>query len=99
MRTSQTHPLLIAEVRPAPGFGRIGVTFCPGKVQSHAATGQWARDLDVDLDAIAEWNAAAVVSLVEEHELHALQVPELGARTIIRNMAWYHLPMALLQKS
>ncbi len=93
MRTSLTHPLLIAEVRPAPGFGRIGMTFCPGKVQKHAATGQWSRDLDIDLDAIADWNAAAVVSVIEEHELHALKVSDLGARTLLRSMAWYHLPV------
>lgn len=93
MRTSHTHPLLIAEVRPTTGFGRIGITFCPGKVQKHAATGQWARDLDIDLDAIAAWNASAVVTLVEAHELHALGVPELGKRTITRHMAWYHLPI------
>lgn len=93
MRTSQSHPLLIAEVRPAPGFGRIGITFCPGKKQPHAATGQWDRDIELDLDAIAAWNSCAVVSLVEEHELHSLQVPELGERTLTRHMAWYHLPI------
>lgn len=93
MRTSQSHPLLIAEVRAAPGLGKIGITFCPGKKQPHAATGQWDRDLDLDLDAIAAWNACALVSLIEEHELHSLRVPELGERTLMRHMAWYHLPI------
>lgn len=43
MRTSVTHPLEIADVEVAPGFGKIGVTFCPGKKQKHAATGSWDR--------------------------------------------------------
>ena len=37
-RASQTHPLQIAEVQPFAGTGRIGLTFCPGKTQPHAAT-------------------------------------------------------------
>jgi ADP-ribosyl-[dinitrogen reductase] hydrolase len=93
MRTSHTHPLLIAEIQPASGFGRIGLTLCPGKTQKHGATGAWARDLDIDLDAIADWGAVAIVTLMEEHELHALKVDELGPRTIERNIAWYCLPI------
>lgn len=53
MRTSITHPLQIAEVAVPGTCGRIGVTFLPGKKQPNAATGPWARDLDLDLDAIA----------------------------------------------
>lgn len=39
MRTSSTHPLQIAEVRASADYGRIGVTFLPGKKQPNAATG------------------------------------------------------------
>lgn len=35
-RTSLSDPLQIAEVRTGQGMGRIGVTFCPGKVQKSA---------------------------------------------------------------
>lgn len=52
-RTSSTHPLQIASVRPSPSMGQVGLTFCPGKTQPYAATGAWNRDLGVDLDAIA----------------------------------------------
>jgi ADP-ribosyl-[dinitrogen reductase] hydrolase len=93
MRTSLTHPLQIAEVQPFLGFGKIGITFCPGKSQTNAFTGQWARDLTIDLDAVRDWNAAAVVTLVEDHELDALGVPAFGPGVIARNMAWYHLPV------
>ncbi len=93
-RTSQTHPLQIAEVRASPQHGRIGITFCPGKHDRHAATGAWARDLGTDLDAVASWGARLVLTLVEPAELTALQVPNLGAEVQGRDMAWRHLPIA-----
>jgi ADP-ribosyl-[dinitrogen reductase] hydrolase len=94
MRTSLTHPLQIASIEVAPGYGQIGITFCPGKQQAMAATGAWSRDLALDLDAIAEWGAAAVVTLVEKHELKQLKVADLGQAVEARHMAWYHLPIA-----
>lgn len=93
MRTSITHPLQIAEVQPFQGAGRIGITFCPGKVQPGALTGSWNRDLGLDLDAIANWNATAVLTLVEDHELKALKVETLGPQVAARHMQWYHLPI------
>ena len=69
------------------------MTFCPGKVQASAFTGVWARDLDLDCDAIRDWGADAVVTLVEDHELEALQVEGLGAAVSARSMAWHHLPI------
>ncbi len=93
MRTSHTHPLQIAFVRPTPTSGRIGITFCPGKRQPDAATGAWQRQLDVDLDAIAAWGAVAVVTLTEAHELQALGVAGLGAEVRARHMDWLHLPI------
>lgn len=92
-RTSHSHPLQIAEVRPAPGFGLIGLTLCPGKTQSWGLSGAWARDLGTDLDAVAAWNAAVVVTLVEADELERLAVPELGREVIDRHMEWLHLPI------
>jgi protein-tyrosine phosphatase len=94
MRTSQTHPIQIAEVRATPRHGCIGITFCPGKVDPCAMTGAWARDLETDLDAIAAWGARLVLTLVEPSELIALRVPALGAEVERRGMAWRHLPIA-----
>lgn len=92
-RTSLTHPLDIASLEL--GRSRIGITFCPGKTDLRAMSGAWARDLGLDLDRIAEWGAAAVVTLVEAHELAALKVPtlSLGAEVERRHMAWHHLPI------
>lgn len=92
-RTSHSHPLQIAEICPAPGMGRIGLTLCPGKTQSWGLSGAWARDLGTDLDAIVAWNAAAVVTLVEQHELERLAVLELGGEVVGRHMEWLHLPI------
>ncbi|SOB94755.1 cyclin-dependent kinase inhibitor 3 family protein [Rhodobacter maris] len=94
MRNSKTHPLQIAEVVPGPGLGRIGLTFCPGKHDRAAYSGAWARDLDLDLDAIAGWGARVLVTLVEPAELVALKVPGLGAAAQSRGLVWRHLPIA-----
>ncbi len=75
------------------GHGRIGVTFCPGKYDPHALTGSWDRDLTLDLDAVKKWGAAAVVTLVEDHELELLRVPNLGKEVRRRGMSWFHLPI------
>lgn len=91
MKTSLTHPLQIAEVPAASGT--IGITFCPGKQQHSAFSGQWCRDLAIDLDVIRDWGAAAVVTLVEDHELISLKVQHLGTAVQSRHMAWHHLPI------
>jgi ADP-ribosyl-[dinitrogen reductase] hydrolase len=93
MRTSASHPLQIAAVSSGAGHGRIGLTFCPGKYDAHAATGGWNRDLGMDLDMIRDWGAAAVVTLVEPRELTMLRVERLGEEVLRRQMAWYHLPI------
>ncbi|WP_081035915.1 cyclin-dependent kinase inhibitor 3 family protein [Rhodobacter capsulatus] len=93
-RTSLTHPLQIAEVPAGPGLGRIGITFCPGKHDRAAMSGAWARDLGLDLDAIAGWGATHVVTLVEPQELGMLKVPDLGTQVRARGMDWHHMPIA-----
>jgi ADP-ribosyl-[dinitrogen reductase] hydrolase len=93
MRTSISHPLQIAAVSAGANYGLVGLTFCPGKKQPSAVTGAWDRDLGLDLDAVAAWNAAAVVTLLEPHELTHLGVDGLGAAVRARHIAWYHLPI------
>jgi ADP-ribosyl-[dinitrogen reductase] hydrolase len=74
-------------------MGKIGLTLCPGKKQTAALTGAWDRDLAMDLDAVQAWNAAVVVTLVEEHELKLLQVTGIGKAVRDRHMEWVHLPI------
>ena len=75
--TSADNPLRIAELPVDDGM--IGITFAPGKQQEAGLTGRHARDLATDLDRIAAWNAAIVVTLVEEDELTALGIAGIGA--------------------
>ena len=93
MRTSISHPLQIAAVAIGSEFGRIGITFCPGKYDRHAMSGEWDRDLALDLDAVRDWGAAAVVTLIEPKELTLLKVERLGEEVLRRNMLWFHLPI------
>lgn len=93
VRTSRSHPLQIAELNIGPHHGRVAITFCPGKKDALAQTGSWDRELDTDLDAIREWGAAAVLTLMEPHELRRLKVLQLGEGVRARHMDWLHLPI------
>ena len=91
--TSVSHPLRIDAVRPAPCCGRIGITLCPGKQDPHGITGEWRRDLDLDLDAVRSWGAGMLVSLITEPEMDTLGVRDLPGATASRGLAWMHLPI------
>jgi ADP-ribosyl-[dinitrogen reductase] hydrolase len=71
----------------------VGITFCPGKFDRHAMTGEWDRDLAIDLDMVRNWGAAAVVTLLEPKELTSLRVEHLGEEVLRRKMLWFHLPI------
>lgn len=92
IKTSRTHPLRIDELAADGGGGVIGLTFCPGKYQPDALSGHWERDLRTDLQVIREWGAAALVNLLEDHEMRALRVPELGEMAA-ESMEYFHLPI------
>lgn len=92
-RTSLSHPLRIDTVGAGDAGGLIGITFCPGKCGASLYGQAWQRDLAADLDAIALWHSAAVVTLIEDHELEMLGVRALGAQVRARGMAWHHLPI------
>ena len=92
-RTSLSHLIELAALTVGDRFGRIGVTFCPGKKQPGAMTGAWDRDLDIDLDSVAGWGAAVLVSLIEAHEIATLEVAGLGEAVAARQMEWAQLPI------
>jgi len=96
-KTSETHPIRIATISVPSGAGKIGVTFAPGKRDSMSTSGPWRRDLGLDLDAIAEWGARLVLTLIETHEFALLGITNLGDEIRRRNMAWLHLPIAAIR--
>ncbi|WP_462118548.1 ADP-ribosylglycohydrolase family protein [Methylorubrum extorquens] len=84
---------MIATLPAGDGLGRIGVTFCPGKVQTDGATGLWNRDLATDIRAISDWGATTLVTLIENHEIEALEVGGLEAECQRHGIDWLHLPI------
>ncbi|MGH2598827.1 MAG: ADP-ribosylglycohydrolase family protein, partial [Dehalococcoidia bacterium] len=95
LKTSFTDPLRIDFVPAGPTGGAIGMTLCPGKHQTYGHTGSWQRDLAIDLGAIRDSGAVALVSLMEGAELEGVQVHpgslQAGARAL--GLEWHHLPV------
>lgn len=69
------------------------MTLCPGKKDQAALTGIWERDLGTDLQAIRDWGATVLITLMEEYEFGLLQVQDLGERVRDLGLVWYHLPI------
>ncbi|MBV5330283.1 MAG: cyclin-dependent kinase inhibitor 3 family protein [Chlorobium sp.] len=91
--TSENSPLRIDTIVLPGNHGHIGMTFCPGK-KDHGYSGTaWDRNLGTDLDAIADWGADAVVTLMEEFEMQMLGVPALPSLLEGRYIEWHHLPI------
>lgn len=91
--TSQSHPLRIDSVQPDNCGGRIGMTLCPGKKEANAISGDWDRDLDLDLLRIRDWGARAIVSLMEKEEMEWYGVAGLPEKTLELGMRHLHLPI------
>ena len=94
-KTSLSHPLKVDTVSVPESTGVIGLTFCPGKQHRGLNSGEWRRDLCIDLDAIKAFGAAALVTLMEEHEMAQVHVPatQLKSETAARGLEWHHLPI------
>jgi ADP-ribosyl-[dinitrogen reductase] hydrolase len=67
--------------------GQVGLVMCPGRSDLRAG------NLAADLDAVRDWGAAVVLTLVESHELLVLGVPSLRAEVAARGMVSVHLPV------
>ncbi|MEC4338611.1 cyclin-dependent kinase inhibitor 3 family protein [Stenotrophomonas pavanii] len=93
MRTSLTHPLVIAELPIGARGGAVGVTFAPGKYQEVAMTGAWARDLDMDISAIRHWGAKHLISLLEPWEFKELGIDSLPKVAAEQGISWHGLPI------
>jgi ADP-ribosylglycohydrolase/protein-tyrosine phosphatase len=87
-----TSPLPIAEIRA--GEGVIGLTVQPGKTEGGAGP---ARDLKADLEAVAGWRPASVVSLVELPEFGLLGVSNFPDEVARLSADWHHLPVVDMQ--
>lgn len=90
-KTSTSHPLRVDAFQA--GQGEIGLTFCPGKHQDGAISGNWRRDLLTDIAVLRDWGASDVLTLIEPHEFVALKVEPLGAQVEAAGIRWHHLPI------
>jgi ADP-ribosyl-[dinitrogen reductase] hydrolase len=90
--TSESLPLRIDPVAAPAMPGWIGMTLCPGKKDPYASFGAWDRDLDADLQAIRDWGASAVVTLIEDFEFGLLGVPDFGTK-VAAAFRWLWLPI------
>jgi ADP-ribosyl-[dinitrogen reductase] hydrolase len=93
VRTSITHPLQIATLPVGENGGRIGITFCPGKVDRSSVGGPWDRDLVADIAAVREWGASSVLTLLEPHEFDLLSVQGLPDAVRDAGLLWLHAPI------
>lgn len=93
IRTSITHPLQIATIPVCENGGCVGVTFCPGKKGSSVFGAPWDRDLRADVEAIREWGASSVLTLLEPHEFDLLSVRGLPNALRDAGMVWLHAPI------
>lgn len=90
--TSINCPLRIDACILAEG-GQIGMTICPGKKRPGSISGDWARDLDLDLQVVKDWGAEIVLTLLEDFEFTAVGINDLGTRVESLGMRWFHLPI------
>jgi ADP-ribosyl-[dinitrogen reductase] hydrolase len=91
--TSHTHPLRIDDV-DIPGVpGKIGITLCPGKVQSGAISGLWERDLWIDMQVVKSWGATAWLNLLTTTEMLNLKVRDLEVAVKGSGIRYFRLPI------
>ena len=92
-RTSESHPIRIAEII-LDEQQKIGLSFCPGKTQSHAMSGRWKRDLEIDLASINSHGYDVVVSLIESEEFVELKVEAFHSGAVQKaGMEWIWVPI------
>lgn len=91
-RDDPAAPYLIDCVEARPG-AYIGLTPCPGSALFPSAREAWQLDLAADFDVIAQWGAAAIVTLVQASELTQPALMDLQAQAERRGMEWHHLPI------
>ncbi len=75
------------------GKGVLGLTLCPGILLDPGDPPAPERRLSLHLEAVKDWGAAALVSLLEEYEFELLNITRLGVRSEALGMDWLHLPI------
>ncbi|HEX5364797.1 MAG TPA: cyclin-dependent kinase inhibitor 3 family protein [Gallionella sp.] len=91
--TSFDSPLRIDSYILSDTGGQIGMTICPGKNRPGSISGDWDRDLALDLQVVKDWGAEIVLTLLEDFEFAQVGVEALGPQVKALHMHWLHLPI------
>lgn len=92
-KTSESDPIGIAEII-LDEQQKIGLSFCPGKTQPGAMSGDWKRDLEIDLERIRSHGYDVVVSLIESEEFVELEVETFHRGAVQKaDMEWIWVPI------
>lgn len=89
MKTSSSHPLEINFVtHPVLGKSRIGMTMCPGRNKK-----DHRRNLKMDIAALLQVGTQVLVSLVQQHELDSMKIPDMMTRVRAAGIEVIHAPI------
>ncbi|MEM9604626.1 MAG: protein-tyrosine phosphatase family protein [Pseudomonadota bacterium] len=74
--------------------GVLGLCACPGSAHLWGVDQpNDPRPVEQDLETLAGWGVTGLISLVERHELHLVNAPDLPELLKARGVWWRHLPI------
>lgn len=73
--------------------GILGLTLCPGILLHPHDPPVPERRLNLHLQAVQDWGAVALVSLLEDYEFELLNITRMGVCAETLGMEWIHLPI------
>lgn len=87
----------IESLRAGAHGGLIGLCECPGKRKD--ASGQASRDaMEADIRSITLWHGQALVSVLEDEELKALGLQDVGVYASRAGVWWFRVPLKARDK-
>jgi ADP-ribosyl-[dinitrogen reductase] hydrolase len=88
------HDTLRIDSVDVPGVGgRLGLCACPGTRRGQTDPDRGRENLSRDIDAIQDFGAAGLVTLVQDGELAMLGLSGLPEELEDRGMWWKHMPI------
>lgn len=89
MKTSSSHPLEVNFVtHQVLGKSRIGMTMCPGRNKK-----DHRRNLKMDVAALLQVGTQVLVTLVQQHELDSMKIPDMMTRVRAAGIEVIHAPI------
>src|SRR5579885_2197772 len=83
----------IDQLRAGARGGLIGFSRCPGKRGEPVDPQTQRHLLERDIQVVKAWRARALVSALEDEELRAFGVSDLGACATRASVWWFRIPL------